>query len=86
MSSGTGWRMISLKKSCPSSTLLSHNERASGWLSLHQNSVARAIGALRFRSSARKLGSSDGDATHARHFIAHVDRAVSRRHARPQPR
>ena len=38
--------MISLKKSSPSSILLSHSERASGWRSLHQNSVRRAIGAF----------------------------------------
>ena len=45
-SSGIGCAMISLKKSSPSSILLSHSERASGWRSLHQNSVRRAIGAF----------------------------------------
>ena len=32
MSSGTGWRMISLNKSSPSSILLSHNTGWSGFV------------------------------------------------------
>ena len=46
MSRGTGWFMISLKKSSLSSILLSHSARASGRLGFHQNSVRRAISAF----------------------------------------
>ena len=41
MSSGTGWLMISLKKSSLSSILLSHSIGWSGLRSFHQNSVRR---------------------------------------------
>ena len=46
MSSGTGWLMISLKKSSLSSILLSQSEGWSGLRSFHQNSVRRAITAF----------------------------------------
>ena len=41
MSSGTGLRVISVKKSSLSSILLSHSVRSSGRFGFHQNSVRR---------------------------------------------
>ena len=43
MSIGTGWLMISLNKSSPSSILLSRSADWSGLRSFHQNSERRAI-------------------------------------------
>ena len=45
MSSGTGWRMISLKKSSPRRILLSQSIGSSGRLGSHQNSPRSAMGA-----------------------------------------
>ena len=42
MSSGTGWLMISLKKSSPSRILLSHSTRSLGRFGSHQNSPRSA--------------------------------------------
>ena len=47
---GTGWRMISLKKSSSSRILLSHNVRSSGRLGFHQNSMRSATDELTIAS------------------------------------
>ena len=46
MSSGTGWRMISLKNFSLSSILLSHPSRSLILRSFHQNPVRLATGEL----------------------------------------
>ena len=55
MSSGTGWRMISLKNFSPNSILLSHSEGTLGLRSFHQNSCLSATNELTPRKAPRFL-------------------------------
>ena len=47
MSSGTGWRMISLKKSWPNSMVLSHSTGSSGRRGFQTRWVFRATGEVK---------------------------------------